>query len=318
VELHEAVRDFLATKPDSGDPAMDPADRRTLIHRGSDEVFARFGRPAAPVHDEQDVTLAVGGGQIRLRVYRPGAATGLPLHVFLHGGGFWLGSIDEDVNQAICRDRSRATGCVVVAVDYRLGPEHRFPVPLEDCYAGLLWATGHAEQIGADAGNVSVGGVSAGANLAAAVALLARDRSGPVLRLQVLEVPLLDLTLATMAGSAVGDEYGITAGELRLCTDLYLPAADDAHRPYASPLLAPSLAELPPAHIMTAEFDPLRRDGEQYADRLTEAGVPVSSSAYLGAVHGSLALTGAWAGATAWHHDLAEALREAHHPGRST
>ena len=309
--LHAAVRDFLATKPDSGDPAAPLDQRRAVIQHGSDELFAKFGKPAAPVHTEQDFN----AGDVRLRVYRPSAATGRPLHVFLHGGGFWLGSIAEQVNEAICRDRCRASGAVVVAVGYRLAPEHRFPAPVEDCYAGLRWAVEHAESIGADPANVSIGGISAGANLAAAVALLARDRQGPPLRFQALEVPLLDLTLATMRGSTVGDAYGITAAELRLCAELYLSTPDDARNPYASPLLAADLTGLPPTLIMTAQFDPLRGDGERYAIRLAEAGVPVSCQAYLGAVHGSLALTGAWPGALAWQHDLGTALRKAHLPG---
>jgi acetyl esterase len=307
-DLDPAVRTFLDTKPDSGDPELPIAHRRAVIHRGSDELFEMFGEPVAPVAAEQDVTV----GAVRVRVYRPDAATGLPIHLFLHGGGFWLGSVDELVNQAMCRERCRGAGCVVVAVDYRTAPEHRFPVPLEDCYAGLRWAVEHAGEIGGDPDNVSVGGVSAGATLAAGVTLLARDRGGPHLRLQVLEVPPLDLTLDGMRASGVGDDYGITVAEMALCRELYLSSPAEAGDPLVSPLRASDVRGLPPAHIMTAEFDPLRHDGERYAARLSAAGVPVTHTGHPGAVHGSLALTRTWLPARAWHDEVVRCLR-AHH-----
>ncbi|MCO8273633.1 alpha/beta hydrolase [Actinoplanes sp. TRM 88003] len=312
MQLDEAVRTFLSTKPDSGDPDAPIADRRVAIHAGTDSLFTLFGAPVAPVHSEHDVEIAAGPGRIRVRVYRPSAASGRPIHVFLHGGGFWLGSIDERVNDATCRTRCAGAGCVVVAVEYRLAPEHPFPAPVEDCYAGLCWAVEHAAEIGGDAANVSIGGVSAGATLAAAVALMARDRQGPALRLQLLEVPPLDLTLDSMRASGVGDGFGITLDEMALCRDLYLAEPGDARDPLASPLLAPDLAGLPAARIMTAQFDPLRRDGEQYARRLRSAGVAVSHDCYPGAVHGSLALTGTWPGAQTWQDDLLRSLRAAH------
>jgi acetyl esterase len=320
MELDEAVRTFLSTKPDSGDPRAPLPQRRAVIRAGVDELFAMFGRPVAPAHSEHDVELDVAGGHIRVRIYRPSDETGRPIHVFLHGGGFWLGSIDEHVNDATCRTRCAEAGCVVVAVDYRLAPEHPFPIPVEDCYAGLAWAAAHASEIGGDPANMSIGGVSAGATLAAAVALLARDRGGPALRLQLLEVPPLDLTLDGMRASGVGDQFGITVDEMALCRDLYLPSLADARDPLASPLHATDLAGLPAAQIMTAQFDPLRHDGEQYADRLRAAGIPVSYGCYLGAVHGSLTLTDTWPTARTWQDDLVRGLREAHyhHPRRNS
>jgi acetyl esterase/lipase len=314
MELDEAVRTFLSTKPDSGDPQAPLAQRRDIIRSGVDTLFAKFGQPVPPAHRERDYPVDVTGGQIRVRVYRPSDETGLPIHVFLHGGGFWLGSIDEHVNDATCRTRCTGTGCVVVAVDYRLAPEHPFPTPLDDCYAGLRWAAEHAAEIGGDPGNMSIGGVSAGATLAAAVALMARDRHGPALRLQLLEVPPLDLTLDGMRASGVGDEFGITVDEMALCRDVYLSSPADARLPLASPLHAATLAGLPATRIMTAQFDPLRHDGETYAERLDADGVPVSYSCYLGAVHGSLALTGTWPNARTWQDDLLRCLREAHFP----
>ena len=308
MDLDPAVRTFLNTKPDSGDPALPIAARREIILRGSDALFGTFSEPVAEVASEEDFTAGRGGSAIRVRVYRPGDATGLPIHVFLHGGGFWLSSVDELVNEAICRERCRGANCVVVAVDYRLAPEHPFPGPLDDCYLGLRWAVDHAARIGGDPENVSIGGVSAGATLAAAVTLLARELDGPHLRFQLLEVPALDLTLAGMRASEVGDGYGITVAEMELCRDLYLPPGADASTPLVSPLRAADLSGLPPAHIMTAEFDPLRADGEAYASRLRAAGVPVSYSAHPGAVHGSLVLTRTWQPARAWHDEAVSRL----------
>ncbi|MFI5896093.1 alpha/beta hydrolase [Actinoplanes sp. NPDC051513] len=312
MDLDPAVRKFLDTKPDSGDADQPIASRRELIRQGSDFLFDAFGQEVEPVPLERDFTLRRPGAEIRVRVYRPGAGHDLPIHVFLHGGGFWLGSIDERVNEAICRDRSRRAGCVVVAVDYRLSPEHRFPIPVDDCSAGLLWAYENASEIGGDPANISIGGVSAGATLAAAATLAARDRQVPALRLQLLEVPALDLTLQGMRNSGVGDEYGITVSEMELCRDLYLPSAESARDPLASPLHAGDLTGFPPTRIMTAQFDPLRHDGERFAARLGQAGVDVSHRRYPGAVHGSLALTRTWPPAQQWHDDVVAALREAH------
>jgi acetyl esterase len=311
MELSGAVEAFLSTKPDSGDPAAPVADRRALIHRGSDELFAKFGAPVTPV-GVTEFTVDRPGGAIRVRVYRPETAQPLPLYVFLHGGGFWLGSVDEQVNDAMCHDRSGRAECVVVAVDYRLAPEHPFPVPLEDCLAGLSWAVEHAAELGADPVRVAVGGISAGANLAAAVTLLARERGGPRIDLQILEVPPLDLTLDTMRSSGISDDFGITVDDMRLCGDLYLGAGQDRHDPLVSPLLAGDLTGLPAAHIMSAEHDPLRLDGERYANRLRDAGVPVSFEIHPGAVHGSLALTGTWPPALIWHQDVVTALSRLH------
>ncbi|GGL92256.1 alpha/beta hydrolase [Nakamurella endophytica] len=311
--LDDEVRAFLDDKPDSGHPDRTVAQRRTAIRSAGDELFRRHGRAGEDVHSVADVAVPTGTVPLRVRVYRPSSATGLPVHVFLHGGGFWLGSVDEPVNDALCRTRARAADCVVVAVDYRLAPEHPFPTAVEDCYAGLLWAVEHAHEWGGDPERSTIGGVSAGANLAAAVVLACRDRGGPTVDLQLLEVPVLDLSLQTMRTSGVGDDFGITVAEMQWCAELYLAGPAEALQPLASPLLAGDLTGLPPAHIMTAEHDPLRLDGHRYAARLREAGVEVTATEYPGAVHGSLALTGRWPPARRWQQDAADALRRACH-----
>ncbi|HVV18586.1 MAG TPA: alpha/beta hydrolase [Pseudonocardiaceae bacterium] len=293
-------------------------ERRTAIRSLSDSLFATFSETAGDVHTVDEHLVAVPGGHIRLRVYRPSAEAGLPIHVFFHGGGWWLGSIDEDVVDATCRERCLGARCVVVAAEYRLAPEHRFPTAVEDCYAALLWSHAHAGEIGGDPDTISVGGVSAGANLAAATAIAARDRHGPRPVLQLLEVPPVDLTLGLARTVPVGDEFGISVAAMEENVTLYLRSPADARDPLASPALVDDVRGLAPARIQTAEFDPLRRDGEFYADRLRDAGVPVSFACYPGAIHGSLSMTRTWAPARQWRQDLIDQLVAAHGRGTAT
>lgn len=246
MSLDPELNDFLAAA-DLG-PSADgrtAQDRRALVRKLSDSLFAEFAEPAGDVGSTGDHMLDVDGGRIRLRVYRPASDRDLPIHVFFHGGGFWLGSIDEHVVDATCRERCLGADCVVVSVDYRLAPEHRFPTAVEDCYQALLWSREHARDIGGDPTRISVGGVSAGANLAAAVAIAARDRRGPELLLQLLEVPPLDLTLALMRDVPLGDGYGITVSDMEESVSFYLGADTDPRNPLASPALVEDVAGLP-------------------------------------------------------------------------
>ncbi|TKV61016.1 alpha/beta hydrolase [Nakamurella flava] len=321
MSLHPVVRQFLDSAEDMGDPLAPPARRRAEIIAAADEMYLRTGLPGEPA-DVDDRWIDVDGGTLRLRRYRPVGATDadvLPVHVFLHGGGWWLSSIDELVNDALCRARCARLGITVVAVDYRMAPEHPFPVPFDDCYAALTDLAEHAAQWLIDPANISIGGVSAGANLAAAVALASRDRGGPALRLVLLEVPVVDLTLDTMRSSGVPDDYGITVPGMERCVELYLPDAALARDPRVSPLFAADLTGFPATRVLTAEFDPLRRDGQLFADRLRASGVPVEHTVYPGAIHGSLSLTGVWAPARQWWDDAVDALRTAHRsPALST
>lgn len=308
--LDEPVRQLLAFSPDSGDPQVPPAERRRIILNAADELYRQCGAPADPAVITEELII-VPGGHVRVRTYRPTtpAAGPRPLHMFLHGGGWWLSTVDELVNDAICRARAAHLDCVVVAVDYRLAPEHPFPVPMQDCYAAMAFIVDHADRWGIDPDNVSIGGVSAGANLAAAVALKARDRNGPRLNFVLLEVPALDLTLSTMRESGIGDDFGITVADMQQSIDFYVAEPETATKPYASPLLADDLRGFPPTHVMVAEFDPLRLEGHRFAERLAQAGVPVTLDQYPGAVHGSLNLTGVWPPARQWWSDAIAALR---------
>ncbi|HEY5822279.1 MAG TPA: alpha/beta hydrolase [Propionibacteriaceae bacterium] len=258
--------------------ARGPLQMRIVTARGRIRVLTR------------DHHVPVDGGTIVVRSYRTADATRTrPAHVYLHGGSFWLGSVAD--YDPICRWYAGATDAVIVSVDYRLAPEHPFPTGLEDAYAALVWVVEHAVELGIDPARVSVGGFSAGGALAAAVAILARDRGGPAVVLQALESPILDLTLGEPSVTEFGIGYGLTRASLVEAYGFYLPEPDQSRDPYASPLLAPDVSGLPPAFVLTCECDPLRDEGEAYAHRLSGAGVTTQLYRAPGLVHGSIYLT---------------------------
>ena len=237
-----------------------------------------------PVAHVEDCAIAVSGGAIEARLYRPGVEGALPVVVYFHGGGWVTGNLA--VADIYCRMLANAAGCIVVSVNYRHAPEHRFPVPAEDAYAATVWASQHAGEVGGDATRLAVAGPSAGGNLAAVVALMARDRGGPAIAYQVLTVPVTNYGFGTGSYRENADGYGLTRGSMEWCYRHYLSDPADGAHPYCSPLRAPSLAGLPPAFVQTAEFDPLRDEGEQYAAAMRASGVPVESKRYDGMIHG--------------------------------
>ncbi|MFD4638068.1 alpha/beta hydrolase [Lentzea sp. NPDC058436] len=303
-----AVQTFLDSAPELP-PDLSVVEQRRFLRLLIDLNFLRY---AAPGPELPVVTDHRVNDDVRVRVYRP-AAGRLPVHLSLHGGGWWTGSIDEDVVDAIHRTRCRDSHCVVVAIEYRLAPEHRFPAPVDDAFATLAWVHENADELGIDPARVSIGGSSAGANIAAATALRARDEwDGPPLVFQLLEVPALDLTCATfLAELDTPDLRDLRLENLPAAVAVYLNAADEALSPFASPLLAPDLTGLPPAHVMTAQYDGLRAEGEEYGRRLLAAGVPAVVRRYDGALHGSAMLTRTWAPAAEWQRDAGAALRAA-------
>ncbi|MGP4113469.1 alpha/beta hydrolase [Streptomyces sp. 4N509B] len=230
--------------------------------------------------------------EVRLRIYRPRGVPGpLPAVYGIHGGGFVLGSPDVDhaTNLRFCRELP----AVVVSVDYRLAPEHPFPAPLLDCYAGLCWLAEHAEELGVLPERIALWGDSAGAGLAAGVALLARDLGGPPIHHQHLHSPALDDRLTTHSARVFTDTPVWNRRNARLSWDAYLgpgvPGGEDVS-PYAAPARAAeegSLAGLPPAFVAVMEFDPLRDEGLAYARALGAAGVPTELRFYPGTFHGS-------------------------------
>jgi acetyl esterase len=231
------------------------------------------------------------------------------VHVYLHGGGFWLGSIQG--SDIACREICAAAGAIVVSIGYRLAPEHPFPIPVEDCYAALCWVSEQASNIGGEPGVISVGGESAGGNLAAVVALMARDRQGPRLALQVLSIAVTDLTGSQPSVAEFGDGYLLSRGGMRTQREYYVAGATDPKNPYASPLFAPDLAGLPPALVVTMEFDPHRDEAEAYGRRLVEAGVVTTQRRFMGHVHGSAMFT-ALMPETGYYEFLAGAMRSAY------
>ncbi|HEV2770097.1 MAG TPA: alpha/beta hydrolase [Solirubrobacteraceae bacterium] len=234
----------------------------------------------------------------------PGPSTALPAILYLHGGGWVVGDLDGV--DALCRALANRAQAIVVSADYRLAPEHRFPAGLDDAETVLAWMHARADELGADRDRLAVGGDSAGANLAAALARRARDAHGPAcpaLRAQLLVYPALDGALATASAVEVGEGYGLTREQMRWYWDAYAPEGA-ARTPDASPLRASDLGGLPPAVIVLAELDPLRDDGLDYAERLRAAGVEADVRVWPGMVHGFLRLRGMLDDA---HHALDEA-----------
>ena len=270
----------------SGRPAyhqLSPKDARQLF---------RETRPASTPTPPQigmvrDLTADGPLGPIPLRVYRPAgvpASTPLAVLVFFHGGGWVIG--DLETHDVLCRQLTAGSGVSVVSVDYRLAPEHKFPAAVDDAWAATRWVVAHAGELAVDARRLAVGGDSAGGNLAAVVALLARDKGAPAIAVQVLIYPVTDLVGETRSYRDFAEGYLLTREGMRWFIAHYLTAEAEAADWRASPIRAQSLAGLPPALIVTAGFDPLRDEGEAYAERLRDAGVRVDSVCYGGMIHG--------------------------------
>lgn len=272
-------------------------------------VMAKGPEPARIEHH----AVPVEGGAITVRVYVPHGGGPHPLYVFLHGGGWCIGTLDE--RDPRCRAVSAGARCVVASVDYRLAPENRFPTAAEDCYAALCWLADNAPRLGADRDRVAIGGESAGANLAAVCCLMARDRGGPRLRHQWLDVPATDVTLSQEGHRNVPDGYLLDDAAIREFVAEYLGPGGDPRDPLVSPLFAASHAGLPPAWIGSAEYDRLRGDGAAYADALRAAGVPVEHRRLQGHVHASFAFTRLLPSAAAYEGAAIAALSAAFRAG---
>jgi acetyl esterase len=237
----------------------------------------------------EDREIAGPAGKIPIRIYRPEGKGPFPVLVFFHGGGWVLGNIES--HDTVCRELTHAADCITVSVDYRLAPEHKYPAAPEDCYAATRWAVENASSFNGDSTRVAIGGDSAGGNLTAVVALMARDRGGPKLAYQLLIYPVTDhYTRNKPSYEENGEGYFLTKDAMVWFWDYYVSSEDEAKQPYVSPLLAQELNGLPPAMVITAEYDPLRDEGELYAARLREAGVPVTLKRYEGMIHGFVSM----------------------------
>jgi acetyl esterase len=262
-----------------------------------------------PVAEVADLRIPGPAGELPVRVYRPDGAGPWPVLAYYFGGGWALGTLDT--GDGVCRRLTNAAQCVTVAVGYRLAPEHKFPAAVHDCHAGAAWVAANAAELGVDAARLAVGGDSAGGNLAAAVTLLARERGGPAIRHQLLVYPNTDYQSDTPSMRQVTDEHFFNPNSVRWYWGHYLASPQDGASPLASPLRAADLSGLPAATVITAEFDPLRDEGEKYAERLRQAGVPVDVTRYDGMMHGFFTMSGVLDGARLAVAHAADRLREA-------
>jgi acetyl esterase len=283
-QLHPQIREVLRVMAEAGlrpIEEMTPAEAREQM-----EATAR-ARKAEPLRIAKiEERLVPGpGGSIRLRLYWPLQSTApIPAIVYFHGGGHVIGSLDT--HDFVARNLCAGTGAMVASVDYRMGPEHKFPAAVDDCSAALRWVHANAASLGADPDRIGVHGDSAGGNLAAVTALLVRDAGGPQLRLQSLVYPVTDYGLAGDSYDEYASGYGIlTKGAMIWFRDHYLRRPEDASDWRASPIRAVNLAGVAPAIVITAECDVLHDDGERYADALRRAGVPVEYQEFPGMIH---------------------------------
>jgi acetyl esterase len=251
------------------------------------ELFRTTGDPE-PVGAVAERTIPGAAGEMPTRIYTPHGTGPFPVLVYFHGGGWVIGNLEA--YDATCRALTHAAGCIVVAMEYRLAPEHKFPAAPEDCYAAARWVADNATAIHGDPRRIAIGGDSAGGNLTAVVAQMARDRGRPALVYQLLVYPVTNYSFATVSYRENADGYLLTKDAMEWFWNYYLRSAADGSNPLASPLRTNDLRGLPPAMVLTAEFDPLRDEGEAYAVRLREAGVPVTLKRYTGMIHGFFSL----------------------------
>ncbi|MBY7142010.1 alpha/beta hydrolase [Virgibacillus sp. NKC19-3] len=258
--------------------------------RQTNDMRFLTGEPE-PVERVEDHLIPGPSGKIPVRIYTPVGDNPLPALVYYHGGGWVIG--DLEYADIPCRMLANRVNCVVISVDYRLAPEHKFPSALEDAYAAIKWVVENASELHVNPEKVAVGGDSAGGNLAAAVTLMVRDKKTFTLCHQLLIYPITDHRFDTTSYQDNAEGYFLTKDNMIWFWNHYLHHEEDGKHPYASPLRANDLKHLPPALIITAEHDPLRDEGEAYAERLKTEGTPVEATRYTGMIHGFFSMPGA-------------------------
>ncbi len=302
--LHPQAKQFLEDLAAEGVPEwseMPPEQSRQLFA----DLTDLFGQQEA-VQDVADHQVADGVG---CRAFTPNGEGPFPAVMYFHGGGWVLG--DLNTHDALCRRLANRSGCVVVAVDYRRAPEHKFPAALDDCWAATQHVAQHGAHYRVDPSRLVVAGDSAGGNLAAAVAMRARDGGGPELKLQLLIYPVLQASCDTPSYGDFATDFGLTRGSMIWFWQQYLAQKADAENPYAAPASAQELSGLPPAHVITAEYDVLRDEGESFARRLADASVPTTTQRYDGMLHGFVHFAGVFDGGIQAADDLGHVLRRA-------
>jgi acetyl esterase len=283
---------------------MTPEDARAIS-----TVAAALLPPPPPVAKTEDTTVAGPAGEIPVRIYTPQGRGPFPLFVYYHGGGWTIGDIRS--HDGIAAAIANAAGCQVVSVGYRLAPEHKYPAAADDCFAATRWVFQRIAAFGGDPRRIAVGGDSAGGNLAAVVCLMARDRRAFQPLLQVLIYPATDYGSDWPSARENAEGYLLTRNDMIWFWNNYLARPEDARQAYAVPMRANDLRGLPPARIITAEYDPLRDEGAAYAQRLREAGVPVTLTCYEGMIHAFLAQTALFDKARDAIAEIGSALRQA-------
>lgn len=279
--LDPQAKGFLDQIASAGAPGLSelPVDEARQAIRG---LFATEAPES--VFRVEDRTVPTVNGRVPVRIYIPEGKGPFPVLMFFHGGGWVIGDIET--HDPTCRAMSNAAKCITVSVDYRLAPEHKFPAGVDDCYEATKWTVLNIAAYGGDATKIAVGGDSAGGNLAAAVALMAGDRGAPSLAFQLLIYPVTNNAFDTESCKQNGKDYLLTVDSMQWFWDHYLENAEDGKHQYASPLQAKYVNSPPPALVITAEFDPLRDEGEAYAEKLKQAGCHVTTTRYDGMIHG--------------------------------
>ncbi|OQS13369.1 hypothetical protein B0T36_19885 [Nocardia donostiensis] len=282
LSLHPQVRTYLeriARSEFGGLHTLTPTQAREGLRR----QIPLLGDPE-PVAATEDRIITVAQRQVPVRIYTPIGDAPFPVVMFFHGGGFVVGGLDT--HDGLCRSLANGATAIVVSVDYPLAPENKFPVPPDVCFGATRWAAANADSFGADSTRIAVAGDSAGGNLAAVVARMARDSGGPDLVFQLLIYPDVDFRRSNASIREFAGRYGnITRDGQHWFMDHYLNRAEEKLDPRVSPLLAADHSGLPPALVITAEYDALRDEGEEYAEALDRAGVPVTLSRYPGMIH---------------------------------
>ena len=304
--LHPEIQEYLDREAASGRP---PRSSMTIEQTRVSAMENRglAGEPV-PLPKVMDMHVRVTSGYIPIRVYSPSHKTPLPVFIYIHGGRFISGNLDT--HDAICRRIAKLAGYMVVGVDYRLAPEHKFPTALHDVDAVASWIASHGEEIDANPRKIAIGGDSAGGNLAAGATLLARDRGNPSYICQVLVYPMLDATCSLPSHKTYASGYGPRSEDMKRGYTEYIPEGTDLKAFLASPLWCEDLYGLPQALITTAEYDSLRDEGERYAENLKMAGTDIQHVCYEGAIHGIMQRAAIWELGRRSIVDVAHYLRE--------
>ena len=279
----QAVLDQLAAMGLPPAHTVSPEEARVNLN-------ARPRSPGPEMAKVEDRLIPGEGPDIPVRIYTPHGSGPFPGLAWFHGGGWVVGTLDTADGNA--RHMAAGAGCVVVSVGYRLAPDAKFPAAADDSYAATRWMADNAASINVDPVRIAVGGDSCGGNLAAVVSLMARDKGGPPLVFQLLVYPVTEWDFGTSSYRENANGYLLTTDSMKWFWDHYLRSEEDASNPYAAPMAADDLSDLPPALVITAEFDPLRDEGEAYGRRLQAAGVPATNSRYDGMIHGFFSMSG--------------------------